>query len=254
MLSSFLWTRSLSRTILFKIAALATIFCAGALVFKLWLNRSSLITLKESVMNTQKAIIFDFDGTLADTHATLMGILHNHHKALGCHDLSEEEAQKLRNKPITEICKYLGISSLGLPLFIFRVKRYMGEVIRDIPLFKGIKKVLFDLYNEGYTVGIVSSNTQKNIADFGSASSLFGKDKVLKKALSSYKLNCNSTIYVGDEVRDIIAAKKNNLKMISVTWGFNDAALLKENNPDLLIDKPEQLHKAAHNLLVNKLF
>lgn len=241
------------------------ILCVGAILVNVWRNRPILVTLKENTMNTHKVVIFDFDGTLADTHATLMAIVNNHYADLGCTHLTEEEAQKLRNKPIKEICSSIGISNLRLPMFVFRVKRYMGEVIHQIPLFKGIKESLNRLFDDGYTLGIVSSNTQENIVAFldqngikelfsfiGSSTSLFGKDKVLIKALNNYHLDHASTVYVGDEVRDVLAGKKAGLKTIAVTWGFNDAALLNENHPDLLVDKPLQLHEAAQKLIPEK--
>lgn len=208
-------------------------------------------------MNAEKAVIFDFDGTLADTHATLMSIIKNYHQELGCHNVTEAEAQKLRHKPVKEVCADLGISRWGLPLFIYRVKKHMGEVIHDIPLFKGIKESLKHLAHDGYVLGIVSSNNERNIRAFlrqneiedlfsfiGCCSSLLGKDKVLKKTLNTYKLNKETTIYVGDELRDIDAANSAGLKIVSVSWGFNDAAVLKEHSPAKLIDKPSQLHHA----------
>ena len=47
--------------------------------------------------------------------------------------------------------------------------------------------------------------------------------------------------YIGDEVRDIEAAKEAGINSVAVTWGFSDLAQLKKAKPFALITKPEQL-------------
>ena len=48
-------------------------------------------------------------------------------------------------------------------------------------------------------------------------------------------------IYVADEVRDIEAARKAGVKIICVSWGYNDKSSLEKNNPDALVDNTDQL-------------
>jgi phosphoglycolate phosphatase len=48
-------------------------------------------------------------------------------------------------------------------------------------------------------------------------------------------------IYVGDEIRDIIAAHKCGIRIISVSWGFHTVDLLASKNPDYLVDNPRQI-------------
>ncbi|HLB58081.1 MAG TPA: HAD hydrolase-like protein, partial [Gammaproteobacteria bacterium] len=49
------------------------------------------------------------------------------------------------------------------------------------------------------------------------------------------------TFYIGDETRDIQAAKKNHIYSIAVTWGFNNKKVLAAEKPDFLIDNPKEL-------------
>jgi len=47
-------------------------------------------------------------------------------------------------------------------------------------------------------------------------------------------------LYVGDEIRDIRAARKVGIAVAAVTWGFNSQEALAAENPDFLVDSPEK--------------
>jgi len=101
--------------------------------------------------------------------------------------------------------------------------------------------------------GILSSNSSNNVTeflnnhdlnffDFISASSrIWGKNINLKKLLLSHGFNMDEVVYVGDEVRDIIAAKKVGIRVAAVTWGYNSKKALRSQKPDYLISSPEEL-------------
>lgn len=65
---------------------------------------------------------------------------------------------------------------------------------------------------------------------------------------NKYNINPLEVIYVGDEDRDIIAAKKTKIKTIAVTWGFNTNEKLSRENPDYLVDSPIQIVEALQDL------
>lgn len=46
---------------------------------------------------------------------------------------------------------------------------------------------------------------------------------------------------MGDEIRDIDAAKKTGIKVIAVGWGFNSPQALAAQNPNFLIERPQEL-------------
>ena len=88
---------------------------------------------------------------------------------------------------------------------------------------------------------LLQHQSQHNIEKIYSDKSFFSKDKKLKKILIQHKLNPDYTIYVGDETRDIIAAKLNNLKSIAVTWGFQSTKALTKEKPTIILDKTSDL-------------
>ncbi|MBC8014963.1 MAG: hypothetical protein H7X79_04380, partial [Sporomusaceae bacterium] len=55
------------------------------------------------------------------------------------------------------------------------------------------------------------------------------------------------TIYIGDEVRDVISCKKVSIKVIAVTWGYDSLDYLLENKPDFIANKPEEILNIVNN-------
>lgn len=193
-----------------------------------------------------KYIIFDFDGTIADTFDVL--------KTIAIDEYSEYDIdlELFKNEGAKGMLKKLDIPSWKLPGMILSITSKLRNS-SDIKLFPGIVDLL-SILKKDYKIGIVSSNSQEiinntlikyniqNLFKFVySESSIFGKHLVLKRMCSKYSINPLNVIYVGDEDRDIIAAKKVKIKTIAVTWGFNSKEKLSKENPDYLIDLPMQI-------------
>ena len=51
-------------------------------------------------------------------------------------------------------------------------------------------------------------------------------------------------MYVGDETRDIRSARRSNIGIAAVGWGFNSAEILEEYEPDYLLHQPQELVEA----------
>ena len=193
-----------------------------------------------------KYIVFDFDGTLADTFDIIKTIVI---KEYGAIDIDFELVKELGAK---SFLKQMNIPLWKLPEMAFNVTSKLRNS-KDIKLFPGIVELLNNLKNN-YKLGIVSSNSNESIIDtlkrynienlfefVYSDSSIFGKHLVLKKMCSKYKINPLEVIYVGDEDRDIIATKKIKIKTIAVTWGFNSKEKLSRERPDYIVDSPMQI-------------
>ena len=116
-----------------------------------------------------------------------------------------------------------------------------------------MKEVLETLKKENFMLGILTSNSKDNVQEFLKKNdmdvfdwvyaerSLFGKARKLDKIIKKQKLKKEETIYVADEIRDIEAAKKSQIKIMAVTWGFNAKAGLAKYRPDFLLDHPKEL-------------
>ena len=61
--------------------------------------------------------------------------------------------------------------------------------------------------------------------------------------MKSFHLKPVDIVYIGDEVRDVEAAKAMGVKIVSVTWGFQSKQILERGEPDYIAEKPKELEK-----------
>ncbi len=206
-------------------------------------------------------ILFDFDGTIADTLDSLIKITNRLAGEFGYKQTTEEDIATLKNMNSMQVIKTSGIPVFKIPFLLQRVKL---ELNHEIPILKpipGIFEALYLLKNKDIKLGILTSNSQENVKGFlernemttlfnfiDAGATLFGKSKAIKNFLKKEGVQPEQVIYVGDETRDIEAAKKVKIKVIAVSWGFNSKAVLAKHNPDLIIDKPQELMAAVDRL------
>ena len=203
---------------------------------------------------TQKAIIFDFDGTIADTVDALVCIANRLAQEFGYIPIAGDELAMLKNLSSREIIKYSGISIFKIPFLVKKVKAELKNKIPELKPIPGIREALILLKSEGNRLGIITSNSQENVTEFlqineldnlfefiYSGITIFGKTTIINNVLKQQQIKPEAVIYVGDETRDIEASKKARIKVIAVTWGFNSPEILARQNPDFLIHKPSEL-------------
>lgn len=201
----------------------------------------------------KKTVIFDFDGTIADTIPFMLKVGNDLAQEYGFKTVTQEEFSVLKDKSPFEIIHHLHIPLLKVPFIVHRGRQILKKYMKDIPYIKGMDTVLHSLKVHGYQVGMLTSNSKKNIDIFMNNNNLkvfdfiytennvFGKQFSLRKILKKEKLDINTTIYIGDEVRDIDACHVLSLDIISVTWGFSSKAALEKYKPTYIIDDPTEI-------------
>jgi phosphoglycolate phosphatase len=128
-------------------------------------------------------------------------------------------------------------------------------------LIPGMREAILELWDRGYVLGIVTSNSSETVRAFLAAQQLdhlfdfiescpklMGKDRMLQRLAKRHDLSLSKMLYVGDETRDIDAANRCKAFSVGVTWGFNSPEVLKAHQPDYLIDHPQQLVGIAKQL------
>ena len=201
-----------------------------------------------------KTIIFDFDGTIADTLDSVVRIVNDHAEHFGYKKVTKEDIPYLQGKKPREILSYLGISIFKLPLWIKKIHSEINKEISNMESTVNISPLLSELNNnEHFHLGILTSNTQENVKKFldkngldffdfiRTGKSVFGKSHMINRIIKQRHVNKNEAFYVCDEVRDIEAARKSGIRSIAVTWGYNTKGALMKENPDFLVDSPDEL-------------
>jgi phosphoglycolate phosphatase len=208
------------------------------------------------MQKNSKLIVFDFDGTLADTLDALLRIVNRLAPEFKYQQISNEQVDSFKYLTPWEVIKLSKVSLWKLPFLLKRVKEEFPREVRHVKLFPGVVELLLSLKYRGYRLGIVSSNSESNIRsllkqnhlehlfDFVTTGSTFGKGKVIERMMKKYNYSKSDAIYIGDEIRDIQAARSIKIRIVAVAWGFNNAMTLIDKQPDLLITQPKALLNA----------
>jgi phosphoglycolate phosphatase len=204
------------------------------------------------------AIIFDFDGTLADSFDYVADYLAGEAR-LG--PLSAEQKQQLRGLSVTGMVRELGFKWWQWPMLFYKGRSRMRHAIKELRSFQGIPNLAEKLHAEGHELFILSTNSNRNIKHFLHVQKMhknfleiyggvgmFGKAPALRNLLEEQNLEVGHAVYVGDELRDVEAAQAIGLRAVAVTWGFASRKNLKAANPTALADTPEELMRILEEI------
>jgi phosphoglycolate phosphatase len=199
-----------------------------------------------------KLIVWDFDGTLADSLACSLRIYNGLARKHGFRPVEEPEAA--RGLSMLQFLRHHGISLRKLPALMREFLAIQRNEAASIELCAGVAEVLPQLRDTGTPMVVLSSNSAENISaclqangvgDFFDSvvgyGKLFGKGRALRRLIRARRLKGSDVLYVGDELRDIEAARQAGAAVVAVTWGMNNRAALQRLNPHYLIDTPQEL-------------
>ncbi len=211
---------------------------------------------------TVRVICFDFDGTIGDSRDTFVAIANCLAKEFGYTPITEERLSELGNLNLMKLIRQSEIAFYKIPFLIWRLKQELSQEMKNINPIVDIPEVLGELKEQGYLLKIVTSNSEANVSTFlahqnlhslfdslNAGISLQGKHHIIRRIIKDNNYQPTSVIYVGDEVRDVKAARKiPGVIAIAVTWGFSSKAILDEAKPDYLITHPQDLLNVIKDL------
>lgn len=190
-----------------------------------------------------RTVIFDFDGTLADSADLALDIMNTLAPEFGFAPITVHELPHLKKMSARELL----VERAHIPLWhVFKIRRLERRVreefikrASELNSFTGVPEMMRDLYKEGYEIGIVSSNTHSVVVSLlertgvqvhfiHAGSAFFGKARAIRGAMKEYGVDRRYVVYVGDELRDVEACKKVGIDMIAVGWGLNASDALRD--------------------------
>jgi phosphoglycolate phosphatase-like HAD superfamily hydrolase len=201
----------------------------------------------------KKVALFDFDGTIAASVKVGVAVFNEMAREYGFSEITPENIPALRAKSARQVARELGIPRLKIPMVVRRLRKGLKKRIATVKPVAGIKPILFALKRNGCELGIVTSNSKANVLTFLKKNKLeifdyiragrgiFYKATAIRRTIARNHLESHETIYVGDEIRDVIAARKNKITAIAVTWGTNSRKGLEKENADFVVDTADEL-------------
>ena len=208
--------------------------------------------------SSKPLLIFDFDGTLANTLETGVKIYNDMAGDYKLPTVTMKEVKELRKLNTRALLDHLGISRMLAVKLGARMRKVLHERMEEVEMISGVESALKDLSKRGYRLGILTSNSADNVRifldRFGLADafsfieagvSLFGKSHRISNVLRKEKVKPDGAIYVGDETRDIEAARNSHVAGIAVCWGTNGREAMETEGPDYCIDDPSELLDCA---------
>ncbi|MGF1459737.1 MAG: HAD-IA family hydrolase [Leptolyngbyaceae cyanobacterium] len=206
-------------------------------------------------------LLFDFDGTLADSLSAIVTITNRLSPEFGYRPTPLSEVEGLKGMTARQLIRYSGIPVLKVPALLRRVRMELRLQGAEIPPCLGVPEVIRELHGQQHQLGIITSNTAETVQAFLQAhqleacfssvtgkGTLFRKGRLITHYLNEHRLSPTQTVYVGDEVRDVEAARAAGVRSVAVAWGFNSRAVLATAVPDWLIDEPAKLVAIAATL------
>lgn len=209
-----------------------------------------------------RAVLFDLDGTLADTAPDLGGAVNRMRERRG---LAPLPIERLRPVASSGARGMLGVGLSARPddagyeaLRDEFLAEYEGALDRDSQLFDGIADCLAALRSSGLRWGIVTNKATRftgpvvaglGLAD-GAAVVIAGDTTPhakphpapLLEACARLGIAPHEAVYVGDDLRDMQAARAAGMPGIAAAYGYlGESPDLASWQADALIDAPHEL-------------
>ncbi len=201
-----------------------------------------------------KTVIFDFDGTIAKSELATLETINVLAKEFSFAPIRSEEITALREENARDVLtRRLGTARWNM-WKVYQMQRRGREEfekrVAHVEVVEGIPDLIERLEGARVRVGIVSSNSDRTVTailrsatirpDFVRAgASIFGKSHALRKTIRQEHLDPSSTVYIGDEIRDVEACRAAGIDMIAVSWGFNSMNALSNTGVRVATDTDE---------------
>ncbi len=200
-------------------------------------------------MNQYKLVVFDFDGTLADSFACFISTINIAAERFRFSPIEPTKLDELGRCNAHQLMACLGLSWWKIPLVARAMRRLMLARIDEVKLFDGVDWLFLALKQAELDIAIVTSNSEAyvrqvlgdtkiaQLAYLFCDATLFGKKAKLKSLLQKSKLSSREILCVGDESRDAEAAASMGMDFIGVSWGYTNPAELQRHVGPMLCNE-----------------
>jgi phosphoglycolate phosphatase len=198
-------------------------------------------------------VVLDFDGTLADSFDWFCSVMNGVAERYRFRQVEAHAVEGLRLQGARAIVAHLGIPHWKLPLIARHMHALAARDAARIALFPGVPEMLAGIAQAGVPMAILSSNradtvrrvlgpdNAARIDAYACGASLFGKARRLRRLLARRGVAPARALCIGDEIRDLEAARALGCPFGAVAWGYTDPKALAAQGPEHLFSNPGEI-------------
>ncbi len=204
-------------------------------------------------------IIFDWDGTLADSTAVIRRALQHAAAETGYPIPTDEQASYIIGLGLSAAMEHAipTLRNEDLPQIIEHYRRYFVAHESEIVLFEGVRPMLTALHGQGHELAVATGKSRRGLdrafetlglreffvtsrcADEGFSKPHPG---MLHAIYDATGFDPQQSVMIGDTTHDLQLAANAGCVGIGVTYGAHDPSLLRDVPALALVDSVHQLH------------
>lgn len=186
-------------------------------------------------------IMFDFDGTLADTSEGIIKSMHYAFDKLDIPRVDDNTVANMIGPPLEEMfSKLLDTNDkeyIKQGVVYFR-ERYSVQGVRELKLYPGVEDTLKKLNTSGKKLYIVTSKPEvfvkkiceeygildmfTDITGVSTRMTSLSKGKRMKILMEKFNITPDNAVMVGDRPEDVNASFENQVRCIGMLYGFSN--------------------------------
>ncbi|UZR99729.1 HAD family hydrolase [Chondrinema litorale] len=206
-----------------------------------------------------KTLIFDFDGTLADTQQSIIQTMRFVGEHLNIKNIDEALIKSLIGLPLKstfEKAFSLDEKAIQEATIIYR-KHYNEIAIDAISLFEGVKETLAFFHGKGINLAVASSKGREALIKILQKQNVYelftfiggeedAKNKkpapdIVNLIMDKFNYNPEECLVIGDTVFDIEMGQRAFVDTCGITYGNNTEDELKKQKPNYIINSFNEL-------------
>ena len=204
-------------------------------------------------------IVFDWDGTLMDSTATIVKCIQASARDLGLPIPDERAAAFVIGLSLMDAMQAVmpDVDPKFYPKMIERYRYHYLAKDHELPLFPGVREMLTELSNEGYFLAVAtgksrvglnralhSANLLSSFDATRCADETFSKPHpaMLQELTRELGQDMKRTLMIGDTTHDLQMAANAGAASVAVEYGAHDASFLHELAPMYSAKTVEELH------------
>ncbi len=206
------------------------------------------------MMKKQNLILFDYDGVLVDSLVHNVAIAEDCARKMGLDTFpSVDEIRNMDNMTFEETGLLMGFSEEENRIFLKDVFKGLTAGVDRLSIFPGMGPLIRSL-SKNHIVTVLTANTEQGVSRFleinglseyvaavlGSGTPGAKSDKT-KALMKRFSMDRDQVYLIGDTISDIREAKRAGVKSIAVTWGFQDKNRLLKEQPDFMVNRPQEI-------------